>query len=154
MYKFQEQLAIGEENEMKLDSFLAKWFDIDRVSQEGQRQGIDRLFTRRDNKVTYRVEYKTDFTASRTGNAFIETVSVDTQQKPGWALHSQADFLIYFLPLDGLIYAIRMPQLRAQLVSWKARYPLRSIPNKGYSTIGLLVPLRELERLAVQVLCL
>ena len=78
MYKFQEQLAIGEENEMKLDSFLAKWFDIERVSQEGQRQGIDRLFTRRDNKVIYRVEYKTDFTASRTGNAFIETVSVDT----------------------------------------------------------------------------
>ena len=51
MYKFQEQLAIGEENEVKLDSFLAKWFDIDRVRQEGQRQGIDRLFTRRDNKV-------------------------------------------------------------------------------------------------------
>lgn len=151
VYNFATQLQRGEHYEAELDRFFSTWYDIRKVDREQQRRGIDRIFTRKDNGVVYQIEYKSDLTASKTGNAFVETVSVDTANKPGWAHSSQADYLIYYLPKDLLIYVIAFTELRKQLSRWCA-YRSRRIPNNGYHTVGLLVPLDEFEQIATQVI--
>ena len=94
------------------------------------------------------MEYKGDRTAVASGNAFIELTSVDKDGKPGWAYTSQARYLFYYLP--GLIlYVLTFEKLHNRLSAWIARYPQRSIPNRNYHTIGVLVPLVEFERHAI-----
>jgi hypothetical protein len=151
-YTFDTQLTKGAAAETQLDGFFAQWFDIEPASPAEQRRGIDRTFTPQAGGKPFKVEYKTDWTASKTGNAFVETVSVDTHDKPGWAHTSQADYLIYFLPDDLLIYVLRFATLRRLLARWQREYPVRKIPNKGYYTHGLLVPLREFEQHAAQTI--
>jgi hypothetical protein len=151
MYAFKAQLTKGEQSEAELDAYFAQWYDIQPVDREQQRHGIDRIFTRKDNGLVFTIEYKTDWTAGKTHNAFVETVSVDTANKLGWAYSSQADYLIYYVPGAGLVYIITFVLLRACLPAWRS-FPVRKIPNKGYNTIGLLVPLNEFEHIATKVL--
>ena len=153
MYGFNQQLKEGEQQEQKLDAFFARWYNIQPVAMDMQRLGIDRLFTRRDNGHVFKIEYKSDWTASKTGNAFVETVSVDTPHTPGWVYSSQADYLIYYLPKAMRAYIIAFENLRVRLPQW-TKFPTRSIPNQGYNTVGLLVPLAEIERVAKQVVYL
>ena len=153
IYNFDTKLKQGERFEAELDTFFSSDYDIQPATRDQQRAGIDRVFTRRDSGNVCRVEYKSDLTASRTGNAFVETVSVDAKNKPGWAYTSQADYLMYYLPKDRLIYIIAFDALRKRLPAW-GRYPSRPIPNEGYNTVGLLVPLTEFERIALEVVSL
>jgi hypothetical protein len=152
-YQFAEQLAQGQTYEQQLDARFADRYIIQPATPQQQRQGIDRVYRPRStpHEVLY-VEYKADKTAARTGNAFVETVSVDTANKPGWAITSQADWLFYLVPgAAEVLYIIRMADLRAKLPLWERRYDSRRIPNQGYHTVGLLVPLDEFERIAYAV---
>jgi hypothetical protein len=150
-YDFMAQLARGARGEDVLDRLFRRWYALTPATQAEQRRGIDRHFvTPAGRRLT--VEYKTDWTAARTGNAFVETVSVDTAGTPGWAYTSQAAYLVYFIPPDGLVYVLTFAALRAQLRAWTQAYPTRAIPNTTYHTHGLLVPLREFEALAETVL--
>jgi len=47
---------------------------------------------------------------------------------------------------------IQMDRLKGKVDLWKERHATRSIPNRGYNTIGVLVPLREFEQLAITVI--
>ena len=154
MYKFDEQLSKGQAAEKKLDSLFSDTYVIQEAEMKDQRRGIDRFFVSRKLNTALSVEYKTDWRAAKTGNAFVETVSVDTQNKPGWAKSSQADYLVYYVPDDELVYVMKMKKMREHLNEWMSRYPERKIPNQGYSTIGVLVPLKEFEKHAEQVLSL
>jgi hypothetical protein len=151
-YNFDDQLAHGERGEALLDRFFSRWFGIEPATPEEQRRGIDRHFHHLTSHNAFTVEYKTDHTATRTGNAFIETVSVDTAQKAGWAFTSQADRLLYYVPGNGVVYVLKMATVRAQLPVWQRAYEVREVPNNGYHTHGLLVPLEELEQIAERVL--
>ena len=150
-YDFDTQFAQGETGEDYLDRRFAPWYTIRPATRTEQRQGIDRWYTRISNGETFPVEYKTDRTAGRTGNAFVETISVDTANKLGWAYTSKARYLIYRIPEPEVIYIIPMAELRYRVDAWKARYPERTIPNNTYNTVGTLVPLDEFERIAVAV---
>lgn len=150
-YNMSQQLARGEAAERRLDKHFASRFHITPATRAQQRRGIDRIFQQRKTGARHAIEYKTDWTAARTGNAFVETVSVDAQNKPGWAYASRADWLIYYVPgqvrYKGTIYMISFAALRAQLPRWTARYrEAPPIPNRGYNTLGILVPLREFAR--------
>jgi hypothetical protein len=112
VYDFATQLAIGKQAEAVLDLFFADKFLIAEATQAQERQGIDRLFLDRANNDVCTVQYKCDWKAGKTGNAFVETVSVDRQGKKGWAYTSQADRLIYYIPSDLLIYVIAFATLR------------------------------------------
>jgi hypothetical protein len=151
-YKFAEQLAIGEAWEQKLDQFFLARFPVRILpaSMADQRRGIDRLFVSESGSID-EIEYKADSLAGRTGNAFIETVSVDTTGKPGWAVSSQAKYLVYLVTEPETIYFISMGRIRAKLSRWQTIYKEASAQNNGYKTLGLLVPLDELERIAIQV---
>lgn len=153
-YQFAQKLAEGQTYEQQLDERFSDRFIIQPATPQQQRQGIDRVYRPRTkpHQVLY-VEYKADRTAVRTGNAFVETVSVDTANKAGWAITSQADWLFYLVPgAAEVLYIIRMADLRAQLPQWQHRYQERRIPNEGYHTVGLLVPLAEFEQIAYTVL--
>ena len=120
-------------------------------AEDDQRRGIDRWLVNSAGK-RISLEYKTDVTAGRTGNAFVETISVSTADKPGWAVSSQATWLIYYIPDPEAVYIIKFARIRQHLARWREQYPSRDIPNVGYVTTGLLVPLREFEQIAARVL--
>lgn len=150
-YDMRQQLKEGESAEMYLDSFFQDEFAIRPATRQQQRVGIDRIFTRRTDGREWAIEYKADKTAGRTGNAFVETVSVDTANKPGWALTCTADFILYYIVGIGPLYILRPKDIKAKMQEWQRRYPERRIPNGTYHTVGILVPLDEFERLAVQI---
>jgi hypothetical protein len=151
-YKFGVQLRQGEGYEAQLDTFFRnEGFRVSAVNREMQRQGIDRVFFREHDGKLFTVEYKADSLAGKTGNAFIETVSVDTANKPGWAYSSQATVLVYLVVEPETIYWLELTKLRKQLSRWEVAYPRRTAQNDGYQTYGLLVPLHELERIAEAV---
>lgn len=164
-YTFDGQLAHGAQGEAALDAFFAAWFTIAPATPAQQRRGIDRIFTprqaaRRSERLA--VEYKTDSRAGKTGNAFVELVSQDwsgskTPRRPavkGWAYTCAADYLVYYVTGGDAdaIYIVKPALLRRELPRWARTYPARAVPNaSGYATRGLLVPLRELERIAQAV---
>ena len=147
-YDFTAQLRIGQEHERLLDSRLGDLFEIAAATAGEQRQGIDRHFTHRKSGAGYLVEYKADSKAGRTNNAFVETVSVDSTGKLGWAFTSRADVLIYLVTHPETIYCIPLRQLRSQLFRWLWEYPSAQAQNNGYTTYGILVPLTEFEAIA------
>jgi len=154
-YDFKAMLARGEAAERALDSFFAGRFDITNPSR--QSEGIDRVFAPRNGGRSFTVEYKTDWTAVKTHNAFIETVSVDKAEIQGWAHTSKAEWLIYYIPEpESVAYAIKFARLRDQLGRWISGYPHRTVSNEKdgsrYNTIGVLVPLDEMEAVSKSVL--
>jgi hypothetical protein len=151
-YDMHRQLRKGEAAEQYLDSFFLHQFAIQPATPEEQRQGIDRRFTRLSDGREFKIEYKADKTAAKTGNAFVETISVDTQNKPGWALTCQADFILYYIVGTRLLYILRPSDIQQRLEQWAAQYPERYIPNGAYHTVGLLVPLHEFEQAAVRTI--
>lgn len=145
-YEMKKQLARGEEAEQLLDRHFADRFEIRAATRKEQRQGIDRIFVQHESQRRYLVEYKTDWTAGRTGNAFVETVSVDTKNIPGWAYSSQSDWLIYYVPDQQRILILSFARLRELLPSWIQKHKAAPpIPNRGYNTLGILVPLSIFE---------
>lgn len=142
-YSFSVQLEKGEGAEARLDRFFGRFYCISSVDAQAQRWGIDRIWWRRDMTIRCSVEYKTDWAAERTGNVFIETVSVDSQNKPGWVYTSVAQLLVYYLPQSGVAYIAPMLAVREATKEWAQTHQEMPVPNDGYNTKGLLIPLAE-----------
>jgi hypothetical protein len=146
VYGFTAQLDKGQAHEAVLDKFYARQYVIQEVNRDLQRMGIDRIFQHKRTALRLSVEYKADERAAKTGNVFVETVSVDTVDKKGWALTSLAQVLVYYVPPTNTIYQVGMLKIKRALEAWKGLYQTRTIPNIGYNTIGLLVPLQVFEK--------
>ncbi|MBN1580528.1 MAG: hypothetical protein JXA89_07475 [Anaerolineae bacterium] len=153
-YDFQRQLQQGRQGEDRLDRYFSRWCWIKPGNHMEQRMGIDRIFTNKETGERWLVEYKTDFTAGRTGNAFVETTAVENAitHKPGWAFTSRATHLVYYVPADNIIFIFEMGHLRSELGHWLSQYPTRDVANIGYTTRGILVPLDEFQTHAIRVL--
>lgn len=153
VHHFNDKLAQGESYEAYLDGVFRSWgYVVDAVDRFDQRRGIDRVMFNPRTGETTAVEYKADSMAQKTGNAFVETISVDTTGKRGWAYTSQADYLAYYIPGDGLLYLMAFTTLRAHLPRWQATYRPVGARNDGYMTRGIAVPLREFEQHAESVI--
>jgi hypothetical protein len=151
-YSLPKQLANGEKHEKELDEYYNQWFEIAQVSRNAQRLGIDRVWTGRNMGYKYTVEYKADTAADRTGNIFIETMSVDTQNIMGWAYTSCAQRMVFYIPPLGKAYHITTMTLKYLVQEWVKVYgPPILIPNKGYNTMGVPVPIGEFARYCFQV---
>ena len=147
MYKFEEQLKLGQDCEKEIYNYLrATGWKIKVADRDNQRKGIDCFVSSKDKH--YAIEIKSDKKASKTGNAFFETISVDNKNIKGWAYTSQADYIFYYLPNDELIYIISPLWVKKNIKRLETVYPKRIIPNKGYNTVGVLVPLYILEQYA------
>ena len=157
-YSFDEQLARSKKHEKLLDAYFGQAYTIVPATAEEERTGIDRHFTSKGHPdVTFSVEYKCDEIAHRTGNAFIETVSVDRNNVPGWAYTCSADYLMYHIVEDDLVYVLEMEDIRANLETWELAYPTRTahtVDAIGYNSSGILVPLGELEMIGYAIVLL
>jgi len=149
-YGFKEQLAKGEAQEAVLDAFFrGRGWKITPVDMTGQRSGVDRWFEISMLAMPLAIEYKADFKAGDTGNAYLETVSVAKYnddgvmyiEKRGWVWTSSADYIMYYIPSNGALFVLRPEGLRDLLASDEKKY--RSVPvrNRGYFGMGRLVPL-------------
>lgn len=146
-YDFAEQLELGKTGETKLDGLWKNVRIVDVSDDPAWRKlGIDRVLELPDGRKVP-VEYKTDFTAHRTGNLVFETVSVDTTGAPGWGLSSKAEYLVYLLAETKTVYLIRLPELRRWMLARAPKFREVTADNGAYRTLSLLAPLRELERL-------
>lgn len=151
-----DQFTRGKNHENDLDRyFRGKGFTVTQTSYHEERELKigDRLFEK--DGQSYYVEYKSDESASRTGNAFIETISVDTDNVPGWAYTCKADYIFYYLPLDNRIYVYTPHNIQSCLTNWKKHYPTRPTSkgqNKGYNTHGVLVPIKEFGKRAEKII--
>jgi len=141
VYEFDQQLRRGNDGEALLDAYLRAEFGyrIKPASRDQQRQGIDRLLFN-DRGECRTVEYKTDTTAGRTGNLFIETVSGDAIGRSGWAYTCSATWLFLYVPNWGTVFVFQPIQLRALVRQWLNRYPVKAVANPDYYTYGVLVP--------------
>lgn len=97
------------------------------------------------------VEYKADFLAAATGNAFIETVSESHRAKQGWALATCAQVVPYYVVGSRAVRLIDAAALKLSLGELERRYGRsREVENDGnherYQTFGILVPLEDLAR--------
>lgn len=154
MHNFDDSQAKGKPGEDELDRLFSRVYEIHKVTRSQQRNEIDRVFIRRDTRMEYTIEYKCDFKAEETGNAFIETVSVSTSGAPGWVLKSHAQWLVYYLPISRVIRWVPMLDIKQKFAEWFSRYGrgLKEIPNRGrgggqYITSGFPVPFAEFDRL-------
>lgn len=151
MYSFQGQLNRGENYECVLDEYFSKKLKVEKVSMSAQKSGIDRVFTTcGKSKYRYSVEYKSDELTKKTGNVFIETVSVDKDEKPGWAYSSCAQMLIYYTVGMNKVYAIPMLTLKNLVPLWVEKYEEKPVQNNGYKTYGVAVPLGEFAAVCVE----
>lgn len=147
IHDFDVRYEEGMRGEAFLDEYFSRTYEIREATRDEQRRGIDRFFIRReaqDSKVLA-IEYKTDKVASSTGNVFIEIVSVDRHGKSGWAYKSEADYLMYYLPEEDLIYMYEMETIRELLPKWQASYPIKPAKNRDYNTLGIVVEQAEFE---------
>jgi hypothetical protein len=149
-YGFEEQLTKGEKREKELDEFFSRVFVIDKVDMSSQKAGIDRIWT--DPKgYRYSVEYKSDEKTAFTGNAFVETISVDRSGKPGWAYSSCAQVLVYYVPSWHKAYCITMLTIKHKLQEWCNTYSTAPALNREYNTVGLLIPMSEFEKYCFRI---
>jgi len=148
VHGFKEKLEEGEKFEAILDSYFETWYDI-AAQKELQKLGIDRIFTSKSSQERYSVEYKSDSRAAKTENFFIETVSVDVAGKAGWALTSCAQLICFFIPPKNQVVIVEGYLIKKMLTQWKASYPTKKALNPGYASRGILVPVKEVEKLGI-----
>ena len=148
IYDYGTQYAIGKKGEQVLDRWLQSVYQIQDVSNDPkyQQAGIDRIATRPNGSVLT-VEYKCDCTAKTTGNLFFETISIDNKGIEGWGWTSQADYWIFLIP-DREILVIQPGKLRSLVWRDCQHLPEKSVRNRNYKTLGLAIPLHQVEKIA------
>ena len=151
------QFKNGKDVEAYLDGFFrARGWTIWQTTPYEERVLCmgDRHFMK--DAMALKIEYKSGIQTRYTGNIFLETVSVDAQQKPGWVYTCKADFVFYAALLNGEILIFTPNILRDCIEYLKAMFPqsqTRHRQNDGYNTHGVLVPLDYAENcLAVRVI--
>jgi len=152
LHIFRNSLEVGKMHEEELDRYFGEMFEITHVSKYLESHGIDRIYKSKMSGMIRTVEYKSDEMASKTGNVFIETVSVDNEDKPGWVFTSWAQVLFYYLPFDGIIYIANMDGIKNKVKKWKKNCEIRKVANDGYYTEGLLIPINEFREACYMVI--
>ncbi|MGV3526522.1 MAG: hypothetical protein ACO1RX_20055 [Candidatus Sericytochromatia bacterium] len=151
---FKESLSRGARAERLLDNLLSERYVLHAASKADQKRGIDRYALSRLTHERTTLEYKCDWRAGDTGNVFVETAT--SIGRPGWAKGCRATWLVYYLPHQEQAFLIKVEELQQRLPRWEHLYQSRTIPTKGYhenyTVSGLLVPIREFEKLAWETL--
>lgn len=153
-YDFEEQHKKGVRYEQLLDDHFKRWFRIAPATKFDQRNGIDRIFTRKIDECVFTVEYKADFKAHATGHVFVETVSVDSRGIRGWILKTRAQIIAYYLTQRDHVYLLYAADMKTMLPQWVRLYGSGSARNVdsrgGYSSKGILVPIESIIRYSVK----
>lgn len=140
------QFESGMKVEDFLDQYFAAQFKIERLSAYEERvlKLGDRRFTPLEGGDPFNVEYKSGLQTYRTGNVFLETISVDSTCEPGWVYTSRADYVLYATLLNGFILVFLPETLRQQIAMLRRKFKTKKTSkgqNEGYDTHGVIVPL-------------
>lgn len=147
-YNFYTQRAIGHAGEAVICDWLnSQGWQLRPATDAEQRQGID-FWGCFPSKGATSFEIKTDRRAHRSGNAFIELESSNKTGKLGWLFTCEADVILYWIPGLDLVLWMQPDNIRNAYQDWKDLYSLRQIPNDGYYTTGLIVPLESFQTAA------
>ena len=144
-----QQFKQGKDVEVWLDTyFRGRGFEIRALSiDEERRQCLgDRHFSKGEH--SFNVEYKSGIQTAITGNVFLETISVDTANKPGWVYTCRAEYLMYACLLNRKILVFKPDELRARIDELKKKFKTVATSNgqnQGYKTWGVIVPLEYAE---------
>ena len=154
MHDFKQSLE--KSNESKLKAF---WLPIYKeafgnfvqfmacdVDCKIQRQGIDRVIILDNGRALYideKVRYK------EYNDVFLEITSVDNTGALGWMEKDLAiDYLAYAFIESKTCYLFDWRMLRRAWKyykdKWVKEYGTRTVPNNGYNTIGVPVPISVL----------
>lgn len=145
IYNFDDSLKESEKFEEYLDKYFSRFYEIKKVNQDMQRKGIDRIFISKEKEIL--IEYKADKITKKTRNVFIETISNDSNFSEGWAVKTQADYIIYHC-IGINIYVIPSNTIREKLPEWIEKYPKKTCQNKTYCSYGRLIPIHEIEKIS------
>lgn len=146
-YDLQEQLELSRQRDHEIDKHVKNVWLVNTVNRDFERAGVDRIWTHRDSGMRWSVEYKHDTLAHKTGNVFVETVSVDTAGKKGWAYTSTAQLLVYYVVEGEYAFIARMHEIRRRLPGWERFYKAKHATTtdragNAYKTWGVLIPLQ------------
>lgn len=140
MHNFDDSKRVEARWSAVLDDWIRSDYSLTVASIEDEWRGIDRWATDSDG-VKLGIDYKCDTRAAITGNIFVETVSNSQSGRLGWAYTSEADWIFYFV-VPRFVLAFRTASLRRSLSEWVSIYrTARARNDRGYDTIGILVPL-------------
>jgi hypothetical protein len=153
VHKFSEKLAQEKVQSAKLDQHFGEAYHILPAPLELDKKGVDRIFVEKGTLEPMTIEYKHDFRASETGNAFIETCSVHKEEceKLGWAFTCGAEFLMYHVVGDTTIYILDTATSQQNVDGWSKLHREAKSFNPTYHSIGILVPLSEIKGMASAV---
>ncbi len=144
-HDFKSSLAKGAKGE-ELFSQLTNLTKLD-----GRRHD----FVDKNTGDTY--ELKTDsYDADKTANFFIERYSDVERGKEGgpWqTLNNGSTYWVYLFPANNCYYKFKTTELVTELNRLLSVNTFRSvtIPNKGWDTVGFLIPRKLLEGIAEKV---
>lgn len=129
--------------------FSAQGWQITPTSRHEERDLClgDRHFRRADKHLL--IEYKSGLQTAQTGNVFLETVSVDSQNLAGWVFTCQADWILYAALGNDKLLFFRPANLRNGIVWLQATFPTKKTgkrQNANYDTHGVIVPLAYAEQ--------
>ena len=137
-HRYDESLGVEALWAPVVDAWLASRYEVHVAELEDELRGIDRFLTRPADVTVTSLDAKHDRLAHRTGNVFLETVSNDQSGRPGWALTSEADWILYHVVAERRVLLFLTSELR-DVAGW-SRWRERSVRNEGYRTVGQLVP--------------
>lgn len=150
-YDFQEQKGVGDTGERILDAFfMSLGYEVEEVNMAEQRKGIDRIIVTPDGK-ELKIEYKTDALTASTGNVFIETISSTKSGALGWALKTQANFVVYYVPDWSKALIIDPKILREMIPIWIFQYHQKPVKNAGYFSFGIPVPWNVMKQFCKEI---
>ncbi|SRR5258708_7816749 len=154
VHDFKTSLDRVAPEEKRLDEYLMKkGWSVTYVNLIDQRRGIDRVIEKPNELMT--VEYKVDYRAAKTGNAYIETVSISKPFKFGWVHTCKADWILYTVIGDkSTVLWLRPEALLKNLPEWEKSYKTVRCQNRDYYGEGVLVSLSEIRKLAAMEECL
>lgn len=139
VFNFQTQLKKGKESE---DKFLLKF---PKLIKNEDKKGVDFKYNGKF------VELKSDsYDPSKTGNFFMEKWSSLEAQKLGGPWQSQlkgGDIFAYLFTKPQHLYIFDTAKLVEHLDENLGQYKSRRVPNRGYITVGYLVPIKGLQEL-------
>ena len=152
------QFAQGKNVEAFLDDYFRYMGWIIRQTTPHEERVLrlgDRRFIK-DGEALW-VEYKSGLQTHFTKNVFLETISVDSANKPGWVYTCAADRILYACVLDQVILSFVPQRLREQIDDLKKMFKevkTKNHQNATYDTWGVIVPLDYAMSLAHKVIYL
>ncbi len=149
------QFKQGMNVEKWLDNYFSSLgFSIQKTTPQQERREClgDRVFSK--NGTVQFIEYKSGIQTYYTGNVFFETISVDTQGKPGWVYTCKASWVIYAALLNEVILFFDPIYIRSiiEMLKTKFKEVHTHTQNATYKTWGVIVPLDYAKKLATKII--